>query len=340
MVDNNKNRRWILASRPVGDDFESALQMVPDAPVPSPKEGQVLVKPLYISMDAGTRMWMTDREDSYQPPLPIGSAMPGMMIAEVVESRRPDFAVGDTLRCFGEWADYSVVDESAGLFNRFEADPEVPLPAYLALGGPSGWTALAGMRDVAEVKEGDVVVVSAAAGATGSLAGQIAKNLGGTVIGLTSRDDKCRWLVDDLGFDAAINYRTQDLSAELSRLAPEGVNAFFDNVGGDILDTVMGNMALYSRIAVCGMVANYGASEKPPGPRNFDQILAKRITVKGFFSPDWFDQTQSMEEQLMGWYKAGTLRYNLELIDGLDNILSAYHRLFDGSNTGKVMVKI
>ena len=339
MTKTTTNRRWILARRPEGNDFASAFEMV-DAPVPEPGEGQVLVRPHYISMDAGTRMWLTDKEDSYQPPLPLGGPMVGMQIAEVVASKHPEVSSGDTIRCFAEWADYSVTDEKAGLFNTFVPADDVPLPAYLALGGPNGWTALAGIRDVGEAKAGETVVVSAAAGATGSLAGQIAKALGCRVIGLTSRDDKCRWLVDDLGFDAAINYRAQDLDAELSRLAPEGIDVFFDNVGGQILDIVMGHLALYARIAVCGRVAEYASGDKQPGPYNFDQILARRVTVKGFFSPDWFDQTDDMEAQLMDWYRAGKLTYNLEEVAGLENILDAYGRLFDGTNTGKVMVKV
>ncbi|MDA0339145.1 MAG: NADP-dependent oxidoreductase, partial [Proteobacteria bacterium] len=190
------NRQWIMVRRPEGDDFESALEMRPDAPMPVPEEGQILIHPHYLSMDAGTRMWMTAREDSYQPPLPVGAPVNGMMIAEVIETRRPDFAVGDMLRCFGQWADYCCVDESAGLFQKLVLADDLPLPAHLAMGGPNGWTAIAGIRDVAEAKAGETVLISAAAGATGSLAALVAKNMGCRVIGLTSRDDKCKWLTD------------------------------------------------------------------------------------------------------------------------------------------------
>jgi len=334
------NRQWILARRPKGDDFESALEFRQDGAVPEPAEGQVLVRALYLSMDAGTRMWMGPREDGYQPPLPVGGPMAGMMIGEVVETRRPDFAVGDRLRCFGNWADYSVADESVGLFQKLPTDPDIPVPAFLAMGGPNGWTAYVGIADVGEAKAGETVVISAAAGATGSLAGQVAKNLGCRVIGLTSRDDKCRWLTDTAGFDHAINYRTQDLDAELTRLAPDGVDVYFDNVGGDILNTIMGHLAMYARIAVCGLVAQYADDGKRPGPMNFDQVLMKRATIKGFFSPDWFDRCEEIEATLLGWYREGKLTYNLEEVEGLENTLKAYHRLFDGSNIGKVMVKV
>ncbi|MFN3230855.1 MAG: NADP-dependent oxidoreductase [Alphaproteobacteria bacterium] len=337
---NRNNRQWILARRPQGDDFESALEFRETGDAPVPAEGQVLVRPHYLSMDAGTRMWMSPREDAYQPPLPVGAPMSGMMIGEVVETRRPDFAVGDKLRCFGQWADYSAVDESAALFEKLPVEDDIPLPAYLAMGGPNGWTAYVGIANVGEAKPGETVLISAAAGATGSLAGQVAKNLGCRVIGLTSRNEKCAWLTDTAGFDAAINYRTQDVGEELRRLAPDGVDVFFDNVGGDILDTVMGHLAMYARIAICGLVAHYADDGKRPGPMNFDQVLMKRATIKGFFSPDWFSECEVIEKTLKQWYRAGKLTYNLEVVDGLENTLAAYHRLFEGSNIGKVMVKV
>ncbi len=334
------NRHWVLARRPDGDDFESALEFRDHGPIPVLVDNQVLVKALYLSMDAGTRMWMGPREDGYQPPVPVGAPMAGMMIGEVVASTRGDFAVGDRIRTFGHWADYSVADERSGLFQKLPADEDVPLPAYLAMGGPNGWTAYAGIVDVAKAQPGETVVVSAAAGATGSLAGQVARNLGCRVIGLTSREDKCRWLVDELGFDHAINYRQQNLAHELNVLCPDGVDVYFDNVGGQVLDTIMGHMAMYARIAVCGLVSQYADTEKRPGPSNFDQLLMKRATVTGFFSPDFFHKCADIERQLMAWHREGRLTYNLELVDGLENTLSAYHRLFDGANRGKVMVRV
>jgi hypothetical protein len=336
----NGNRNWVLARRPKGDDFESALEFHQHGNVPAPKDGQVLVKALYLSMDAGTRMWMGPRTDGYQPPVPVGTPMAGMMIGEVVESRRDDFAVGDRLRTFGHWADYSLADENSGLFQKLPDDPDVDLTAYLAMGGPNGWTAYVGIADVGKARAGETVVISAAAGATGSLAGQVARNLGCRVIGLTSREEKARWLTDELGFDAAIDYRHQNLEHELKVLCPDGVDVFFDNVGGEVLDTVMGHLAMYARIAVCGLVSQYADDGKRPGPSNFDQILMRRATVTGFFSPDWFDKTAEIEGRIMAWHKEGKFTCNVELVDGLENTLKAYHRLFDGSNRGKVMVKV
>jgi len=339
-MNGNTNRNWVLARRPDGDDFESALEFHLHGNIPAPADGQVLVKALYLSMDAGTRMWMGPRTDGYQPPVPVGMPMAGMMIGEVVESRRQDFAVGDRLRTFGHWADYSVASEQSGLFQKLPVESDIDLPAYLAMGGPNGWTAYAGIVDVGKAKKGETVVVSAAAGATGSLAGQVARNLGCRVIGLTSREDKCRWLTEDLGFDHAINYRQQNLSHELNVLCPDGVDVYFDNVGGAVLDTVMGHMAMYARVAICGLVSQYADTQKRPGPTNFDQLLMKRATVQGFFSPDFFSQCGEIEKQLMAWHRAGKLTYNVELVGGLENTLKAYHRLFDGSNRGKVMVKV
>jgi NADPH-dependent curcumin reductase CurA len=334
------NRHWVLARRPQGDDFEAALEFRTHGNVPRIADGQVLVKALYLSMDAGTRMWMGPRTDGYQPPLPVGAPMAGMLIGEVVASRRPGVREGDKVRTFGHWADYSVADARSGLLQVLPERPGVELPAYLAMGGPNGWTAYVGIVDVGKARPGETVVVSAAAGATGSLAGQVARNLGCRVIGLAGREDKCRWLVDELGFDHAIDYRHQNLEHELRVLCPDGVDVFFDNVGGEVLDTVMGHLAMYARIAICGLVSQYADDRKRRGPANFDQLLMKRATVTGFFSPDWFDKCGEIEETLMAWHAEGRFTCNVELVDGLENTLAAYRRLFDGSNRGKVMVRV
>lgn len=336
---NAENRRWVLARRPQGDDFEGALEFVADGAIPDIADREILVRNLYISMDAGTRQWMSPREDAYQPPIPLGATMNGMVIGQVEDSKHPDFTSGDIVRGFGQWADYSVMPPDENFAEKV-SDTDVPLPSQLALFGPNGWTGYYGIVETGQAKAGETVLVSAAAGATGSIAGQVAKIIGCRVIGLTSRKEKADWLTGELGFDHAINYREEDLDARLSALCPDGVDVFFDNVGGPILDTVMGHLALYARIAVCGLVAHYNSDERLPGPYNFDQLLMKRALIQGFFSPDFFDQCGDIESTLIGWYKAGKLKYGLQEVDGLENALRAYHQLFDGANMGKVMVKV
>lgn len=336
---NAENRRWVLVRRPQGDDFEGALEFETDGPIPDIADREILVRNLYVSMDAGTRQWMSPREDAYQPPVPLGSVMNGMVIGRVEGSNHPDFSIGDIVRGFGQWADYSVMPPDEN-FAQKVSDTDVPLPSQLALFGPNGWTGYYGIVETGRAKAGETVLVSAAAGATGSIAGQVAKIIGCRVIGLTSREEKARWLTDELGFDHVINYRKEDVGARLTELCPDGVDVYFDNVGGPILDTVMGHLALYARIAISGLVAHYNSDERLPGPYNFDQLLMKRALIQGFFSPDFFAECGDIEAKLIDWYKAGKLKYGLQEVDGLENVLSAYHQLFDGANMGKVMVKV
>ena len=332
-----KRRVWKLVNRPEGINFDEALSLV-EEDIDSPKDNKILIKTKIISMDAGTRMWMSDREDSYQPPLELGSNMVGVCLAEVDESDNPNFSTGDLVRGFGEWADYSVVEADSFLKLEAGLDQE---EAYLSVLGLNGWTAYVGVMEVGKPKEGETFLVSAAAGATGSLAGQIAKKAGCKVVGLAGSQEKCDWLVNDLGFDNAINYKTEDLDSALKDVCPNGIDIYFDNVAGDILNVVLQNLALYARIPLCGLIAQYNEKgSRMPGPENFDQLLMKRASITGFFCPDFLDDGPKIEVIMHDWYIEGSLKFKADVTNGLENVLVSYKRMFNGDNIGKTLVKL
>lgn len=332
-----KNRFWQLNSRPVDDDVTSALSLENEF-TPELANGEVLVKTAWLSMDAGTRMWMTEREDSYQPPLELGTKMVGLVLGHVAQSRHTDFTEGDLVRGFGQWAEYAAVQpELAGLVKVDENIADIR--QHFGVLGFNGWTALWGVQETAAVKAGDNVLVSAAAGSTGVLACQIAKILGANVYGLAGGPDKCRWLESELGIVKAIDYKNEDVSAELAKIA-DGIDAYFDNVGGPLLDAVLPNMAMYGRIALCGLMAQYQGDGRGQGPAHFDQILMKRLRIEGFFSPDFMDQGERLTVQLAQWMNEGLIDTPFDVTDGIENVLVAYKKLFTGGNIGKVLVRI
>ena len=331
------NRFWQLNKRPENDDVASALSLETEA-MPELTDGQVLVKAAYLSMDAGTRMWMTEREDSYQPPLELGTKMVGLVLGHIAASRHDGFAKGDLVRGFGQWAEHAVIEpELAGLVKVDENVGDIK--QHFGVLGFNGWTALWGLQETAGVQAGHNVLVSAAAGATGVLACQIAKILGANVYGLAGGPDKCRWLESELGITKAIDYKNDDIGAELAKVEG-GINAYFDNVGGPILDEVLPNMALYGRVALCGLLAQYKGNGRGQGPNNFDQILMKRLRVEGFFSPDFMDQGERLTVQLKAWLDQGLIDTPFDVTDGIENVLTAYDKLFSGGNIGKVLVKL
>lgn len=331
------NRFWQLNSRPEGSDVAGALSLESE-PMPDLADGEVLVRAAYLSMDAGTRMWMTEREDSYQPPLELGTKMVGLVLGHVAASRHPGFAEGDLVRGFGQWAEYSVMQpELAGLVKVDDSVDDIK--QHFGVLGFNGWTALWGIKETAGVQAGDNVLVSAAAGATGVLACQVAKILGANVYGLAGGPDKCRWLEEELGITKAIDYKKDDIAAELAKVEG-GINAYFDNVGGPILDAVLPNMALYGRIALCGLLAQYEGDGRGRGPEQFDQILMKRLRIEGFFSPDFADEGERLTMELKKWLDEGLIDTPFDVTDGIENVLTAYEKLFTGGNIGKVLVRI
>jgi NADPH-dependent curcumin reductase CurA len=330
-------RYWRLNSRPEGHDYAAALSLESFA-APPLAEGQILVEADYLSMDPGVRVWMTAREDSYSPPIPLGSPMQGQFIGRVQESRAAGFAPGDVVRGFGHWASHSIVDPV--LSGTTVLDPAIAdVRQHFGALGLNGATALCGLTDVLELKAGETVLVSAAAGATGSIACQIARNKGCTVIGIAGSAEKCAYLTRELGVDLAIDYKAQDVAAELAKV-DDGIDVYFENVGGALLDAALPNMAMYGRIGICGLIEGYTADSGLPGPARFDQILMKRLTVKGIFLPDFLAEGRDYYPPLRDWYQAGQLRVDFDQTEGLDNVLVAFERLMRGKNTGKVIVDI
>lgn len=332
-----ENRFWRLDRHPEGSNFEAALSLQTEA-LPPLADGEVRVRVGYLSMDAGTRMWMSPRTDGYQPPLPLGAKMAGLVLGHVSESRDPAYPVGALVRGFGQWAEYAtMVPALAGL--EIVDDTVTDIRHHFGALGMNAWTAYVGVKEVAAIKAGEWLVVSAAAGATGSMACQVGRNLGAKVIGIAGGPTKCRYLTEQLGVDIAIDYKSDDVAARLSGIEG-GVHAYFDNVGGPLLDAVLPNMAHYGRVAVCGMVAAYDNDAPLPGPARFDQVLMRRLRIEGFFIPDFLHRGAEFLPVLREWVDAGTLTVNLDETQGLENTLVAYRRMLSGQAIGKVIVKV
>lgn len=331
------NRFWQLDRHPQGSDFACALSLQTED-LAALAQGEVRVKVGWLSMDAGTRMWMSPRTDGYQPPLPLGSKMAGLVLGRISESRDASWPVGTLVRGFGQWADYAtVVPALSGLEALDETVADIR--QHFGALGMNAWTAYVGVKEVAAIKPGEWLVVSAAAGATGSLACQVGRNLGAKVIGIAGGPDKCRYLTEALGVDMAIDYKSEDVAARLATIEG-GVHAYFDNVGGPILDAVLPNMAHYGRVAVCGMVAAYDNDAPLPGPAQFDQVLMRRLRIEGFFIPDFLHRGAEFLPVLRQWEAEGCLAVNLDETSGLENTLTAYARMLTGKAIGKVIVKV
>ncbi|RVU05747.1 NADP-dependent oxidoreductase [Novosphingobium umbonatum] len=332
-----RNHYWRLDQHPVGHDFASALSLQEETPAPL-AEGEVRIAVDYLSMDAGTRLWMTGRTDGYQPPLPLGARMVGLVLGRVVESRDAAFAVGDLVRGFGQWATLAtVVPAMAGLEKLDDSVPDIR--QHFGTLGLNAWTAYIGVVDVAQLLAGQWLAVSAAAGSTGLMACQIARQLGAKVVAIAGGERKCRYLREELGVDLALDYRKDDVAARLQAI-DGGLSAYFDNVGGPLLDAVLPAMAHYGRIAICGMVAGYDGDRPLPGPARFDQILMRRLRVEGFFIPDNLARGESFPQVLRDWAMDGTLTMPFDQSEGIEQVLTAYGRMMSGANIGKTIVKV
>jgi len=325
-----------MASHPAGaledDDFELV-----DERVPEPGDGEALVRTLYLSLDPAIRVWMNGI-DTYVPGIHVGDVMRAGGLGEVVQSRNAAYTEGDLVFGMMQWSEYCIA--RAGPDGMMTLPRQEPITAFLSVLGVTGLTAYFGMFDVAQPKEGETVVVSGAAGAVGSVAGQIGKIIGCRVVGIAGGPEKCAWITDELGFDAWIDYKSEDVAARLRETCPDGIDVFFDNVGGDILDAVLGQINLHARIALCGAISQYDTAELSPGPRNFLNLIPQRGRVEGFILLDYRDRFVDAILQLGQWVQEGRIRYSEDIVDGLENAPAAFRRLFSGENTGKLIVKV
>ncbi|RZF63213.1 NADP-dependent oxidoreductase [Sphingomonas populi] len=333
------NRRIVLRSRPTGIPDPDTFR-VEEVSVPELEDGQVLLQNRVFAIDPAVR-GMLDDVKSYLPAVPIGGLIPTMVLGRVIQSRNPDFREGDYGRAFVGWETHSVVSPGAvGIENVRIAD-DLPLTAYMGACGWSGITAYVGLKLYGEMRAGDDVLVSAAAGAVGSVAGQVARLSGCRVVGTVGTDAKARIVTDVLGFHGAINYRDCDsLDAEIARQFPNGIDLYFDNVGGVTLDTVLPRMKAFGRIPVCGMIANYNHQTDPYRLRNIWQVLVNRITMRGFLAYEAGDMIHEAEDALAGWVRSGELIATENVSTGLEASVDAFIRLMSGDTTGKTLVRL
>lgn len=330
------NRQWRLAARPVGLIKESDFEWH-EEPIPTRGKGKILIRNIYLSLDPANRGWVREVK-SYIPSVAIGEVMRGVTIGVVEQSHHADFQVGDIVQGILGWQEYAVTD-GVGI-TRLPRDPVLPLTAFLGLFGIIGPTAYFGLLDIGKPKNGQTLVVSGAAGAVGSLVGQIGKIKGCRVVGIAGTNEKCQWITKELGFNAAINYKTESVSEGLKTHCPDGIDVYFDNVGGEILDIVLGLINVRARIVICGTISQANATELVPGPYNFRNILTQRARVEGFIVLDYADRYQEAFKDLSRWLAEGKIHYRVDWVDGLENAPRAINKLFDGSNKGKLIIKV
>lgn len=329
-------REWYLTERPHGTPDTDCFALR-DGEISSPAADELLVRVRYLSVDPYMRGRMRDSE-SYAEPWAVGDALRGRVVGSVVESEHDAHDAGDLVAGAGKWANYCLLDGDAVTpVDTSVADP----PAYLGVLGMPGRTAYFGLLDVGDPNPGDTVVVSGAAGAVGSIVGQIAALNGCRVVGFAGTDEKTAWLTDDLGFDAAINYdATDDYEAELEEAAPEGVDVYFDNVGGPIADAVFTRLNRDARVAVCGQIAHYNDENVPTGPRKLPTLIATRAKVQGFLVGDYAPRFDDAHDRLSTWVASGTISHRETVVEGLDRAPEAFLGLFSGDNVGKQVVKV
>jgi len=328
------NRQYRLAARPVGLPQRSDWTFT-EAEVPEPADGEVLVRVLYVSLDPAMRGWMNDAK-SYMPPVTLGEVMRAGGVGRVVASRHPQFPVGAHVSGWFGVQEYAIARKGLQ-----RIDPALaPLPTFLGALGMPGMTAYFGLLDVGKPRPGETVVVSGAAGAVGALVGQIAKIHGCRVVGIAGGAAKCAYLVDELGFDAAIDYKHERVSERLAQLCPAGIDVYFDNVGGDILDAALARLALHARVVICGAISQYNSRTGVRGPANYLSLLVNRASMTGMLVMDYADRYAEGAAAMGGWLAAGRLKAREDIVVGLDNFPEALVMLFQGTNNGKLVLEI
>jgi NADPH-dependent curcumin reductase len=332
-----KNRQWLLARRPQGMISAEDFKWVEDAEVPAAADGEVLVRNLWLSCDPTQRGWIAG--DTYLPAVKIGEVVRAFAVGQVVESKHPKFKPGQLVQGLFGWQDYASV--KPGTASAPAPVPDgVPIETAMSALGLTGITAYFGLLEIGRPKAGETVVVSGAAGATGSIVGQIAKIQGCRAIGIAGGAEKCKRLVDEYGFDGAIDYKREDVRKRLKELCPNGVDVFFDNVGGDILDAALARLAMRGRVVLCGGIAHYNDTGQAPGPKNYLNLVVQRGRMEGFIVLDYLPRAREAVTALAGWLKEGKLKDRVDVQRGLENAPAALARLFKGENQGKQLVRI
>ena len=327
------NRQIVLEQIPQGKLTPDHFRMQ-TTPAPAAADGEVLVRTRYISLDAANRAWMQGA--TYRSALQAGDVMAGGSVAEVVESKAAGLKAGDLVFADTGWQEYAAVP-AKGLAPLPDLKPMTHL---ISVYGVAGLTAYFGLMECGRPQAGETVVVSAAAGSVGSIVGQLAKIKGCRVIGIAGGPEKCRWLTHDLGFDGAIDYKSEDVGEALSRLAPNGVDINFENVGGEVMDAVIGHMNNFSRMPLCGMISTYNREGAIPGPSDFGRVLMHRILIKGFIVIDYLPRAAEAMAELEPLVAGGQLKWKVHIVDGLENAVGALGRLFTGDHDGKLLVQV
>lgn len=333
---SEQNRQFIFASRPVGYPKESDFNLV-SSPIPTPGDGEVLIRTCYLSVDPYMRGRMR-KAKSYAASLEIGDVVLGGTVGQVVKSKHPDFHQGDIVKAYSGWQEYGVAAGNA----IQKVDPSLaPISTALGVLGMPGLTAYFGLLETGQLKDGEHVLVSGAAGAVGSTVGQIAKIKGCRVVGVAGTDEKVNHVVTDLGFDDAFNYKSiTDYDAKLQEVCPDGIDVYFDNTGGPVTDAVFMNINLRGRMAICGQISQYNLQEPDLGPRLLWQLITKRARVEGLLVNDFADRHEDGLRQMAEWVQSGQLKYRETIIDGIENAAAAFIGMLKGGNIGKQLVKI
>jgi NADPH-dependent curcumin reductase CurA len=335
---SESNRRYLLRERPSGRIDASTFDQVTE-PVPEIGAGEALIRTEYISIDPTNRGWLNDTP-TYLPPVQIGEVVRAVGLGRVVASNNPAYEEGKLFQGLIGWQEWFVASDSAPLIPVTEM-PGVESPsAYNGVLGMTGLTAWVGIHEIGRPKEGETVVVSAAAGAVGSVAGQLAKAYGARVVGIAGGPEKCALLTDELGFDAAVDYKADGWQKQLIDATPDGIDVDFENVGGEIMELIFGRLNLNSRVALCGLISGYNEDDLPPGPRTIGNVLIKRAMIKGFIVIDHFNQAAEAGAEIGGLMAAGKVKALETVVEGFERLPDALNMLFDGANTGKLSVKI
>ena len=334
------NRQIVLDRRPreypVYDDFRLVSSELPEV-----QDGQIATKNLYLSLDAGFRNWMNESSgDNVLPAQPLDEPVMGLTLSRVIESRHPDYAVGDLLMARFAWEEFSVYSADEFIV-KLPSDLKFPYSYYMGILGDTGMSAYFGLTDIGRPKEGETVLVSAGGGAVGSVAGQIARIFGARAVGMTSGEEKCRRLVEELGYDATVDRRSPDgMEAAIAAACPDGVDVYFDNVGGEALQAAIANLAPGARIAMCGSITHYNAEEPAPGPSNLFELVTKEALIQGFLTHHRVDRYPEARQQLEEWIAQGKLKNVEYMLEGIENAGVAFCDMFAGRNFGKTVVRL